>query len=115
MAKMSPTQLTLRRLRRLGAVPEVVERWNPHARKRHDLFGIIDVLALCCGTTLGVQTTSLSNVSARRKKILTADVLPAILACGWRIEVEGWYKSGRKWESRRWVLTQDCEFEEVKE
>jgi hypothetical protein len=36
---MSPTQRSLAHLRRLGYQARVVERWNPFARVRQDLFG----------------------------------------------------------------------------
>lgn len=62
MAGMSPTQRTMRVLRVRGTICEVVERFNSYAGKygqRHDLFNIIDILALdpelgvggiqCCG------------------------------------------------------------------
>ena len=38
----SPTTLTLKHLREQGYTAEVVERWNPHARIRQDLFGIVE-------------------------------------------------------------------------
>jgi hypothetical protein len=43
----SPTQRTLQHLRAAGfPLVQVVERWNPHARIRQDLYGCIDVLAV---------------------------------------------------------------------
>lgn len=71
---------------------EVVERWNAFARIRQDLFGIIDIVALDEQQTLGVQTTSWTNVSARVKKIADSPQLPALLRAGWVLEVHGWKK-----------------------
>ena len=71
---------------------EVVERWNAFARIRQDLFGIIDIVALDEQQTLGVQTTSWTNVSARVKKIADSSHLPALLRAGWVLEVHGWKK-----------------------
>lgn len=71
---------------------EVVERWNAFARIRQDLFGIIDIVALDEQQTLGVQTTSWTNVSARVKKIADSPHLPALLRAGWVLEVHGWKK-----------------------
>lgn len=71
---------------------EVVERWNAFARIRQDLFGIIDIVALDEQQTLGVQTTSWTNVSARVKKITDSPHLPALLRAGWVLEVHGWKK-----------------------
>ena len=43
---MTPTQRTLAECRRRGWTAAVVEKWNPHARIRQDLFGCIDILAV---------------------------------------------------------------------
>jgi carbonic anhydrase len=89
---MSPTQRSLAYLREQGMTCEVVERWNAFARIRQDLFGIIDIVALDEQQTLGVQTTSWTNVSARVKKIADSPHLPALLRAGWVLEVHGWKK-----------------------
>jgi hypothetical protein len=89
---MSPTQRSLAYLREQGMTCEVVERWNAFARIRQDLFGIIDIVALDEQQTLGVQTTSWTNVSARVKKIAESPHLPALLRAGWVLEVHGWKK-----------------------
>jgi carbonic anhydrase len=98
---MTPTQRSLELLRDEGYLAAVVERWNPHAKIRQDLFGIIDILAVREDETLAVQTTSYSNVSARVKKISESDALAAIREAGWRIEVHGWHKQHNRWKVRR--------------
>jgi len=97
----SPTALTLRDLRKDGWTAEVVERWNPHAQKRHDLFGFVDVLAVRGDQTLGVQATSDSNVSARVRKIAESEHVAAVRDAGWALEVWGWAKKGARWECRK--------------
>ena len=97
---MTPTQRTLAHLRAEGYLAEVVERWIPRARRRHDLFGFVDVLAIRPGETLAVQTTSSSNVSARVRKIADHDNTADVRKAGWRIVVHGW----RKNSAGRWVL-----------
>ena len=87
---MTPTQLSLRALRADGWTAEVVERWNPHARVRHDLFGFVDIIAVKDDATLAVQATSDSNVSARVRKIADSEHVNAVRDAGWRIEVWGW-------------------------
>lgn len=72
---------------------EVTEKWNPWARIRQDLFGFIDLIAVGNGVTIGVQTTSYSNMSARKKKIMDSDIYPILKACGWQIVVHGWKKN----------------------
>lgn len=98
---LTPTALTLRQLRADEWLAQVVETWNPHARIRNDLFGIIDVLALRGTETLAVQATSASNVAARVRKIADAPTIGAIRDAGWRIEVWGWAKKNNRWECRK--------------
>lgn len=103
---MTPTQRSLKLLRDEGWRCEVVERWNPHTKTRHDLFGIADLLAVKPGQLpLLIQTTSGSNVAARVAKIEATEGVADILASGFRIEIHGWrtllVKRGGK--ARRWV------------
>ena len=98
---MTPTQLSLRWLREQGWTAEVTERWNPHARVRHDLFGFVDVLAVREGETLAVQTTSATNVPARVRKIRESDLLPVVLGAGWTVRVHGWAKKSNRWQLAR--------------
>ena len=101
---MTPTQLTLRHLRNDGWTAEVVEKWNPHAQVRNDLFGFVDVLAVRGPETLAVQTTSAANVSARVRKIADSPTIGAVREAGWRILVHGWAK-----KSNRWVLAREVD------
>lgn len=98
MAK-SPTENSLAYLRENGWTAEVVERWIPGANIRKDLWGFVDIVAIRGEKTLGVQTTSYSNVSARVRKIQESDMLPLVREAGWLIHVHGWAK-GKK-EGRR--------------
>ncbi len=113
---MTPTQRTLAELRRLGYLAAVVEKWNPHAKVRQDLFGIVDVLAIGTpgepeipelGVTLAVQATTGSNVASRIDKLRASPALPRLLGAGWHVEVWGWRKSARtkRWELRREVVS----------
>ncbi len=96
----SPTQLTLKLLRKQGYRAAVVEKWNPHAHIRQDLFGIIDVLAVGNRETVAVQCTSYSNVSSRVNKIAESDAIGDIREAGWRVLVHGWRKPRHRWECR---------------
>ncbi len=89
---MSPTERTLKELRRLGFACQVVEHWNPHARRRVDLFGFIDVIACTPDGILGIQATSGSNHSVRVRKIREecTENAQAWLEAGGRIEVWSW-------------------------
>lgn len=97
----SPTQRTLKHLRDQGYRAEVVERWNPHARIRQDLFTIIDVLALSETEVVAVQTTTASNMKARIDKISESDILPLLIKLEWRVIVHGWKKNHK---TNRWEL-----------
>jgi len=96
----SPTKRSLDYLRKDGYLAAVVEKWNPHTKTRHDLFGVIDILGIRDGETIAIQATSGSNVSARLKKITESDALPDIRKAGWKFFIHGW----RKAANGRWVL-----------
>ena len=101
MAKTSPTQRTLARLKSEDyELVAITERWNPFARIRQDLFGIIDILAIKDGDTIALQVTSYSNIGARVKKITESSALAPLRKAGWTILVEGWHKKENKWVSR---------------
>ena len=98
---MSPTQRTLEHLRAAGyPLVQVVERWNPHAKVRQDLFGIVDVLAVNEAGIVAVQTTSASNVAARIAKIADSPALPILRKAGVRVLVHGWAKRKGRWALR---------------
>ena len=100
--RSSPTQRTLAHLRKAGyPLVQVVEKWNPHAGVRQDLFGIIDVLAVGPGGVLAVQCTSGSNVASRLAKIRESRALPVLKRAGFDVRVHGWRKRS---SNGRWVL-----------
>lgn len=96
----SPTSRTLQYLKRNGWRAQVVERYNGHTRRRHDLFGFIDVLAIHSetGQTLAVQATSGANGSTRVDKIVGEchAELCDVLRAGWRVQVWAWRKLKNK-------------------
>jgi hypothetical protein len=97
----SPTTRSLAYMREdRGYQAEVVEKWIPQARKRKDLFNIIDIVAVKRGETVGVQCTSDSNVAARVRKIQKEPRTLLLLSVPWTIEVHGWKKKGGRWVVR---------------
>jgi len=102
---MTPTARTLAALKADGWTAEVVERWNPHARVRHDLFHVADILAVRGRETLAVQVTAGSGVAARVGKLRASSALPLLHAAGWRVEVHGWrrVKVKRGGKAIRWA------------
>ena len=101
---MSPTERSLARLRLSAFKAQVVERWNPHARVRVDLFGIIDIVAIRPGTVLGVQACSGGDVSKRVTKALGEPLLRLWLMAGGQFEVWGWAKRGPKGKRKLWTI-----------
>jgi hypothetical protein len=101
---LSPTSLSLRRLRRLGYLADVCERWAPVPGKdiRRDLFGAFDVAALHLDVpgVLGVQTTALGCLSARVAKLRALPSVAAWLKCGNQVQLHGWTKRGDRWRVR---------------
>lgn len=95
-----PTQRSLEHLRKAGYLAEVVEKWIPMVKRRKDLFGFIDILAIREGEVVGVQATSGSNVAARVDKIINHENVGAVRKGGIRILVHGWAKRKGRWQLR---------------
>lgn len=92
----SPTTRTLKALREKGYTCEVTERWCQFSKRRKDLFGFIDILAIKDGRIVGVQATSGDNTSSRVAKIKTEPKAQAFLNAGGKILVIGWRKKVTK-------------------
>lgn len=107
----TPTTRTLKELRSHGFIVAKAEYWQaakfrPGGGVRIDLFGFIDLVALCGSHGIvGIQATSGSNITSRIRKILTECREPAMawLEAGGKIEVWGWKKKKVKVNGRNWV------------
>jgi hypothetical protein len=100
---MTPTQRSLAKLKADNWTVAVVEKWNPWARVRSDLFGFADLLAMSpTRGILAVQTTSGGNVAARIAKIRNEPRAGIWLASGGRIVVHGWRKVGPRGKRKVW-------------
>lgn len=105
---MSPTQRTRDELKKLGFTSAIVERWNPHAKVRQDLFGCLDLVAMKEGIgILGIQATSGANHAARRDKAMAEPRLKTWLLCGARFEIWSWSKKGARGKRKKWELRRD--------
>jgi hypothetical protein len=93
-------QRSLTLLRKRGYYCEIVEFWKPWSKTRKDLWGWCDILCLGPLHILAVQTTSLSNIGARVKKIRASQSFPLVRNCMIMVVVHGWQKRGGKWEVR---------------
>jgi hypothetical protein len=93
---------------------QIVERWNQYAKKRIDLFGVIDVLAITPTGILGIQATSGSNHSSRVNKALEEPRLIAWLKAGGRFQVWSFAKTGARGKAKRWTLREEEAFLKAK-
>jgi hypothetical protein len=108
----SPTQRALAECRKRGWTAQVVERWVPQARRRVDLFGCIDVVAITDEGILGIQVTSGSNHAARRTKALELDSIRewmrhaafAVWSYSRRV---AYRQNGSKAKRKAWVLREE--------
>lgn len=100
------SQTTTLRSRKLmeerGFHVELVERYCSFTKRRFDLFGFLDLLCVHkeTGEVIGVQSTSLSNISSRINKIMNSDLLPMVRRAGIGILVHGWGKKLNRWQCR---------------
>lgn len=101
---MSPTQRTLAECRKRGWTAQVVERWNPHARIRQDLFGCIDILAMHEGGLLAIQACAGSSHATRRAKALAEPRIAQWLETGNAFEIWSWSKRGARGKRKTWTL-----------
>jgi hypothetical protein len=90
----SPTQLSLKDLRKRGYICAIVEHFNPWAKIRQDLFGFVDIVAIhpWHAGVLGVQTTTGANMAARITKAKGIPALRTWLLALNRLQVHGWTK-----------------------
>lgn len=99
----SPTKRSLKAMRDKGYTCQVVEKWNPFAKIRQDLFGFIDIVCIREGETVGVQTTTKAHMGDRRKKILAHANYDIVKLAGWNIMIHGWVKN----KKNRYELTEE--------
>jgi len=97
---MSPTARTLQYLKKNGVTAQVVERWNSFAKVRIDLFSVIDIVSIDGLRITGWQTTSGSNHSARRKKILESSLAALWVKSGGLLKICSWTKKKHRWIHR---------------
>ena len=98
----SPTQHSLAQLRSEGYTCAITEHWNQFSKRRIDLFGFADILAIRPGEVVAVQTTTAAHVSARINKILELDTPLKWLQAGGRILIHGWALRGPRGKRKVW-------------
>jgi hypothetical protein len=95
---MSLTARSTAHLRDLGYMVATVEHYNSFTKRKHDLWGCIDLLCIGNGETVAVQVTSKPHLSNRRHKIEEAEAYPEMIRSGWRIVLHGWFKEKNRWQ-----------------
>ena len=95
---MTLTARSTAHLRDLGYMVATVEHYNSFTRRKHDLWGCIDLLCIGNGETVAVQVTSKPHLSNRRHKIEEAEAYPEMLRSGWKIVLHGWFKEKNRWQ-----------------
>ena len=105
MSKAPPyTSMTLKRLRELGEFDliDICEKFVafPPPGHRVDLFGILDIVCLGAGRTVGIQSTSVNQLSKHKKKLTESPNTRLVLAAGWEVWIYAWHKPARRWELR---------------
>ena len=93
---MTPNHRSRALLESSSWLVDIVERRITRILTR-DLFGCFDLLAVRGAETLAIQTTTASNMAARRKKVLASSFLPALRAAGWQIALHGWRTVKGRW------------------
>ncbi len=95
----SPTQRSLDLLRKRGYKPWVVERYIAFCKTRIDFFGIADIFAIHpdTGDMVVVQTTSMSNLGKRVRKIHEHENVALLRKAGIGIHAHGWRKLKTGW------------------
>ena len=103
----SPTELTIKTLKKEGYTVGIVEKYNSFIKIRQDLYGCIDILACRAGEKdiLAVQCTTVSNQSSRMAKAMQEPRLAVWLGSGGRFEVWGWAKKGPRGGRKLWEVT----------
>lgn len=103
-ASTSPTKRTLAECRKRGWVAQVVERWNPHAKVRVDLFGVIDLLVMGGGRILAIQACAGASHAARRDKVLAEPRARQWVELGGALELWSWSMRGDRGARKLWTL-----------
>lgn len=109
----SPTERSLAECRKRNWPAQVVERFCVYSKRRIDLFGCIDLIAITPTGILGIQACAGASHAARRDKILAEPRMRAWVAAAGRLELWSWSKRGQRGARKLWALrTQDFRAED---
>ena len=102
-AVISNTQRTLKYLRDQGLSCGMVEKWNPYAKIRQDLFGFIDIIAIGSIGIVGVQSCSDTGRSEHRNKILENPYYKRWRSAGCKVWLVTWGLHGERGKRKKWT------------
>jgi len=92
---LSNTQRTLRALEQQGYLSGIVEKFNPYAKVRVDLFNFIDIISIKPCGICAIQSCG-SDFQEHDRKILKNEYAPEWIKAGGAIELWGWRKVKKK-------------------
>lgn len=101
---MSPTARSLAECKRRGYPAQVVERFCIYSKRRIDLFGVIDIVAITPDGILGIQACAGSSHATRRTKALAEPRMHAWVEAGGLFAVWSWAKRGDRGARKLWTL-----------
>lgn len=101
----SPMKRTLEVLRAQGYIVQVVEYFNYFSKKRVDLFGVIDAVAVRRDESgvFGIQVTD-EHVGDHKAKMEAEERVRVWLQAGNRLELWSWRKLGKMGKRKLWKL-----------
>jgi len=76
MAGNSRLSKAMKYYRDLGYKVAKVETWNIYDKKNHDLFGILDLIAVGNREVLGIQVCGGGDFAAHDRKLMASEVSP---------------------------------------
>lgn len=99
---MSPTSRSKQMMEKEGYKVWIVEQTIriPGRTFKRDLFNAFDLIGLRDSETKVVQTTTLSNLSARLKKLEENEYMADMRKAGWTMEAHGWRKLKTGWAAK---------------
>lgn len=106
MSGKSPTSRALAECLNRGWTAQVVEKWNPFARIRQDLFGCIDIVAITDRRILGIQVTSGANHAARKTKAWNHPDIQTWMKHA-DFAVWSYSKKGQRGKRKAWTLREE--------
>ena len=105
--QVSPTARALKECKARGWEAGVVERFNSYTKRKHDLFGVLDIIAATPEGVLGIQVTSGDNHASRVAKVLAEPRMAAWRSAGARVAVWSYALRGARGKRKTYQLREE--------